>query len=366
MRNRLARGYVLSGPQGVGKRALGIEIARVLNCHHLSELTWKGECDCRSCFLISSGDHPNLIWLTPYQGKEEAKVKEAFAGWAVDTLKSPYRLPQLPENGRILVEGVRELRQRLSYKADGEGVRCVMIYPGEAMNDNAANALLKILEEPPERTLFLLLVESPRGLLPTILSRCQVMELKPLKKEEVIEGLEQYGFGDDEKNITWAQLSQGSLTRALQLAQGDFPEMVSLAMQFLRAAVMGRVRVDHQSGKARQDKEISLWEFINEEILNRWEKSHYREDRESFFEALKLCLKDSLYLAGVGEAAVGGEDLVTCQIESGVKRMGLRYRSEVLMELWEEAERTRLACEANVNPTLALVVYANKVRNLLK
>ncbi|MFN3822023.1 MAG: hypothetical protein ACK4OO_06775, partial [bacterium] len=194
-KGRWAKGYLITGPMGVGKRALAIELARILNCEGDSIKSWSGECSCRSCHLLRDGEHPHLIWLTPFQGRDDGKAKgrEGFYSWVKEQISSPYQSLNLSDSDRILVEGVREIKQELAYRLDRPGYRCVVIYPAGAMNDNAANALLKILEEPPERTVFFILAESPRELLPTIVSRCQTIYLKRLSLEEVEEGLRRYG-----------------------------------------------------------------------------------------------------------------------------------------------------------------------------
>lgn len=151
-RERLPHALLLHGSAGIGKRALAMELARWLLCQ--APKTDGGCGECPSCLWFAQGGHPDFRLIEPAaeaEGAEEGKKG----------------------GKRITVDQVREVVEFLTLSAHQGGWRAVVLQPAEALGVAAANALLKTLEEPPPRTVFLLVLHQPRRLLPTILSRCR-------------------------------------------------------------------------------------------------------------------------------------------------------------------------------------------------
>lgn len=151
-RERLPHALLLHGPAGIGKRDLAMELARWLLCQ---APTSEGACgQCPACSWFEQGGHPDFRLIEP--ASESAEADETKKG------------------GRsITVDQVREVVEFLTLSSHQGGWRVVVLQPAEALGVAAANALLKTLEEPPPRTVFLLVSHQPRRLLPTILSRCR-------------------------------------------------------------------------------------------------------------------------------------------------------------------------------------------------
>jgi DNA polymerase-3 subunit delta' len=155
--SRRAHALLLSGPPGQGKRSFAeCYAARVLCTRPGPDGHACGQCD--GCRLRLSGNHPDLLRIVP-----EAELAE---GDAPSGKTKP--------STQILIEQIRSLREQLGVTAHQSDTRVILIDPAEAMNLNTANALLKLLEEPPPGSLFLLVTAAPRRLMPTIRSRCQV------------------------------------------------------------------------------------------------------------------------------------------------------------------------------------------------
>lgn len=151
-RERLPNAWLLTGLTGIGKTALAEEMARSLLCDqpgpdHLA----CGQCE--SCRWFALGSHPDYRRLSPLQDDDEDKTSR--------------KLPQ------IKIEAVRELIAFAHLTAHRHGRRVILLEPAEALNPAAANALLKILEEPPADVLFMLVAHAPQRLLPTLRSRCR-------------------------------------------------------------------------------------------------------------------------------------------------------------------------------------------------
>ncbi len=154
LRSRASQGLLFQGQKGIGKLDLAINYARALLCEH--PLEDGASCEkCPSCHWFEQGSHPDFRFLQPESENEEA---ETVAG------KKPSR--------QISVDQIRSLADFMGMTAHQGGRRVVIIHPAEAMNTNAANALLKNLEEPPAGLLFILVSHKPQALLPTIHSRC--------------------------------------------------------------------------------------------------------------------------------------------------------------------------------------------------
>lgn len=154
---RATQGLLLGGQQGIGKLELALNYARSLLCEHPGSDGFAcGKCS--ACHWMELGSHPDFRILQP-----ESLSEEIEAG------KKP--------SSQISVDQIRSLADFLGMTAHQGGRRVVVIHPAEAMNTNAANALLKNLEEPPPGLLFILVTHKPHQLLPTLLSRCLAINL---------------------------------------------------------------------------------------------------------------------------------------------------------------------------------------------
>ena len=185
VRRRVAPAYLFVGPDGVGKRLAAMEFAKAVNCEHALE----GPCDaCGSCQRIAREVHPDVHQLAPHGASES-----------------------------IPIDDVRHLLERVSLRPY-MGTRAVALIDGaDRLTDEAANSLLKALEEPPGQTVFLLTTARPSRCLPTIVSRCRLVRFQPLTAE-VIETLLARSHPADPSIVSSAgRLAQGSMTRALEL-----------------------------------------------------------------------------------------------------------------------------------------------------
>ena len=148
---RLPHALLLAGPQGVGKRTFARALTALLLCRSPQYGAACGAC--KSCLLLAAQAHPDGHWLAP----EEAG----------NTLKG---------TRVIKIDQVRDLVERMVQTAQQGGRKVAVIAPAEAMNRNAANALLKTLEEPAGTALLILISDMPGRLLPTVRSRCQRLD----------------------------------------------------------------------------------------------------------------------------------------------------------------------------------------------
>jgi DNA polymerase-3 subunit delta' len=204
---RLHHAWLLTGPHGVGKATLAWRIARHLLAHQ-AEAAPPQTLDVDPAHpvarRVTALSDPGLFLLRRGgMGSTESAREKAF------------------EEGRfsndIRVEEVRALGRFIHLSSTDGGRRVVIVDSADDLNTQAANALLKMLEEPPARTVMLLVSHQPSGLLPTIRSRCRVLRLTPLGAEDMAQALEQAGVTPEGDPMALAELSSGSVGAAVRL-----------------------------------------------------------------------------------------------------------------------------------------------------
>jgi DNA polymerase-3 subunit delta' len=182
--------YLFAGPPGLGRRTLALRFAQALNCQ--TPLDAGIPCgECRDCKQIEAMQHADLT------------VIQADS-----------------EGGTLKVDQIRETRRTITFKPYQSKYRVAIFLRFQEANDNAANALLKTLEEAPSYAVLILTADSPEQLLPTIVSRCEVLRLRPLKIEEVKQDLEKKGIESDRANLI-AHISGGRPGYARQLIESE-------------------------------------------------------------------------------------------------------------------------------------------------
>jgi DNA polymerase-3 subunit delta' len=213
LRGRLPHALLLKGAQGIGKLDLAINFAQSLLCERPAGNGLAcGSCD--SCHWFGQDSHPDFRLVQPDAMATSEEGEEKAGG------KKPSR--------EIAVDQIRDLSSFANLSAHCGGYRIVLINPAEAMNNNAANSLLKTLEEPTEKLLFLLVTHKPQQLLPTILSRCLAFPVATPTPETGAKWLAQQGVKSPEQALAqtgfaplqaldWAESGEGAEERAILL-----------------------------------------------------------------------------------------------------------------------------------------------------
>lgn len=187
-RNRHA--YLITGSNNIGKNQLAHAFAMALNCTH--EDVGQHPCgDCRSCKLIYSGNHPDML----YSERDE-------------------------RTGRLKIDTLRDIMRLLALKPYDSRYRIAIFEGFDHAAPRAQDALLKTLEEPSPYAVLILLAESNENIMPTIVSRCQIVPLRPVPRAEVSSFLQMHG-ADEERATLLGRLSSGRMGWALNALQDE-------------------------------------------------------------------------------------------------------------------------------------------------
>nr|WP_027948000.1 DNA polymerase III subunit delta' [Halomonas anticariensis] len=223
---RMPHALLLSGPRGLGKQTLAEVLIRRTLCQAPAE-TACGHC--HSCAMLASGYHPDLLRVSPAE-----------------------------KSRQIRIDPIREVNGFVAQTSQQGGYRVIVLQPAEAMNVAAANALLKSLEEPGERTLFVLLADIPSRMIPTIRSRCQQWSLGIPTPQECLPWLSQ-ALGEGQDASFWLNAAGGQPLLALELASPEARGLRQELRELFDALVRGAEPIAEAARLARHPVESVLW-----------------------------------------------------------------------------------------------------------
>ncbi|RPI05682.1 MAG: hypothetical protein EHM64_05700 [Ignavibacteriae bacterium] len=245
---QIAHAYLFFGPEGIGKDALALEFARTLIC------TGGGieSCGvCPQCRRMDSFQHPNvkLVFALP-AGKNEtngddpinvltdaqvANVREQLSVKA----KDPYHRIEIPKANFIKINSVRDIKREAAMSRSEEGRKIFIIFNADMMSTEAGNSLLKTLEEPLPGTVLLLTTSAKDQLLPTIVSRCQLIQCDLVSEKEIESALISRDHVATALARVISQLANGSYSNARRLSLQNMAEERKEVVEFMRL-VLGR------------------------------------------------------------------------------------------------------------------------------
>ncbi|MGB5986817.1 MAG: DNA polymerase III subunit delta' [Desulfobacterales bacterium] len=314
---RLPHAILLSGLSGVGKKATAIQLAMAFNCRRGAQGNKAPGAKSRTAGSAEGGGLSEACGVC-------LPCRQIQAGQYPDVIRID------PTGTQIKIGQIRELLSTLAMKPYGEGLRLVMVTDAAAMNPSAANALLKILEEPPERTVLILMTVQADGLLPTIRSRCQEIRLAPLPEDYIRKLLQADHPLADSAAQAVAALAQGSQARALEMARPQWQQR--------RAGLLQRI-----AGLSALSLSAKLI----------WAEKLTREpgDLNDFLDIAQSWLRD----LSVSSAQAGG--LLNCDYADLIHRESVQTGSAARVQSLKSLAAVRQAIR-RTNPNLRLLVEA--------
>ncbi|MCF8357624.1 MAG: DNA polymerase III subunit delta' [Prolixibacteraceae bacterium] len=227
---RVSHAQLFSGPSGVGKMAMALAYAQYINCKNPSENDSCGVC--ASCKKYEKYIHPDLHFVFPVvkSSKFKEPVSDDYIGqWREMLSKSPYfNLPMwysainvANAQGHIFVHESSEIIRKLNLKTFEGDYKVMIVWMAERMNVQCANKLLKILEEPPPNTLFILITENEEALLPTIRSRVQLIKFTGIENRALAAAIGEIPESEGKDISGLVHLARGSYLKARELIFPD-------------------------------------------------------------------------------------------------------------------------------------------------
>ncbi|MBO7068238.1 MAG: DNA polymerase III subunit delta [Bacteroidaceae bacterium] len=245
--NQLPHALMFCGPQGAGKLPLALGFARYLLCTEPSCIDACGQCT--GCRMLDNWAHPDLHFSFPiYKAKSsDHPVSDNFLeAWRKQLLENPYFDTEMwlndikAENQQITfyVQESDALQRKLALKSSQGGRKVVLMWLPEKMSQEVANKLLKLIEEPPLHTYFLLISEEPEMVLGTIQSRVQRINVPSLTEKEIANALMTLHAVPEELALNIAHISRGNYTEALKRleAGNEQQQFFSLFIQLMRSS----------------------------------------------------------------------------------------------------------------------------------
>lgn len=227
VRDRFAHAWLIHGLAGTGKRQFALAAAASLLCEKPEQGLACGHCT--ACQWFSSGNHPDFRRIRPDAiALEEDGGEDPEAAAGTTAGKAP--------SAEIRVDQLRSLGTWFNTATHRGGWRVAVLYPAHALNTISANALLKVLEEPPDHTVFLIVADAPDRLLPTLVSRCRRLPLPVPARDDSIVWLEAEGV---ENPGEWLASAGGAPLLALRRARGSDAPCPEWLSRFLDALAAG-------------------------------------------------------------------------------------------------------------------------------
>ena len=304
IQGRVGHAYLFSGPNAIGKRTLADRFAQALNCEQ-GQISGDACGQCSSCLKIRHASHADLINI---------KADGQF----------------------IRINAIREIQEQMKFKPLEGGWRAIIIDDADKMRDEAANALLKTLEEPTTSNILILVSSRPYSMPATILSRCRHMRFNPLPAAAVARFLTQKKEMDPEKAVLLAGLAGGSIGRALELDQEDVIAYRAEIMQLLM--------------DTRKDEPLSLLTLA----------SFFSQDKKEIKQGLDIlnsCFRDALLFKETGRK----EMLINADKSSLIAALAQRLEGEQILQNIAHVVEAWKTIEQNVNKTLTLEAMVFKL-----
>jgi DNA polymerase-3 subunit delta' len=305
-RDSMPPAVLLAGPAGVGKRLTATAIAQAINClqPRASAEFERDACgECASCRRIARGVHPDVIVVEP------------------------------GDSGSIKIEQVRDVIDRSQYRPFEGRRRVVIIDEADAAGADAQSALLKILEEPPSASVFILISSIPDALLPTVLSRCPRLRFGPLTPAEVARVLRQeHGYSEADARAAAAD-ADGSVGRALEARSDDLSEAREAARRILQET-------------ARNDDPVRRINLARDLTEGKGTPAEERNRLAVRLRSLGSLLRDVGIIASRADRGM----IANADLEAQLEKLSSSFDAERSLRAYTAVDRALTALDRNASP----------------
>lgn len=304
---KFSHAYIISGEKDSGKKMLAEAFAQAILCEE-EDIDGCGKC--QTCHQVINRNHPDIHYV------EHEKPKTI----GIDDIRT-------------------QLNNDIVIKPYSSNYKIYIVDEAELMSEQAQNALLKTIEEPPEYGIIFLLTTSATSFLPTILSRCVLLDLKPINQEIIKKDLMTHHGMPDYQAQVCAAFSQGNFGKAIKLAESeDFKELKNSMVSFVKqAASMGAFEINQIATDITSSETVDIADYMD--LMTIW-------------------FKDVLLYKSTGD-----KNLVIYQDEIMIiKRLSAEISYEGLENIFQAIETCRKRLKANVNNNLSVELMLMAVK----
>jgi DNA polymerase-3 subunit delta' len=351
---RVASTYLFSGHEGLGHWPLAVWFAALLNCEKPvrddDDQALSGPCgDCNRCRMMFALSDPGFLPIVPIPSHKNSDEAIDLTNEALESKrKEPFKRLTSATQITIPISMAREVKKSLTRRAEAGVTRVVLFYQMEKMLQQSADALLKLIEEPPPNTVIILTAERPESLLPTIQSRSQKIRLDRVPEAVSVEYLgERYGVDADRAKLL-LRMSDGNLGRAIEMAESDEvgEESSQRAVGFL---LFKSLVVDKNPP--------TIAHLID--LL----KANDRGETEQLLHLWQSLIRDCLYYASTGDS----EYLVNVDFAPEIVKLSRRFsQAQIGPSLVAHIKNTLADLRRNVHIQTALVALSLRLKSDLR
>jgi DNA polymerase-3 subunit delta' len=356
---RIPHAQLFVGPEGSGTLAAAVAYSQFILCQNVGKENQGGNDACNLKFGTLT--HPDLHFVYPNVANDEVKSKpksgDFIAEWRDFVLGNPYgslfdwhkHLGVQNKQGMIRVEDAQDILKALALKSYEGGYKIMIVWMVEKMNIEASNKLLKLLEEPPEKTLFILIAENEEDIIQTIRSRCQVLQFGALPEYEIAKALKEKYFLDEASAQKVAHQAQGNYNKALHIlnnSDGDLP-FEKWFVEWVRAAFRAK-------GNAAAIQDLISW---SEEIAGLG-----REGQKQFLNYCIVLFRQAMLLNYQANSLVYMEPTVD---KFSLEKFAPFVNGFNIQEIFKELSDAIYHIERNGNPKIIITDLSIKLTRLI-
>jgi DNA polymerase-3 subunit delta' len=294
---RIPHASILVGPEGSASLPIALAIGKLLLCEYRKDAE---ACHtCASCLKAEKLIHPDLHFSFPFKSKDGEKADKKVSDphqqtWKNMVLENPYsnlsnwaEIVDTSTKSKVVTLYTGECNniiKKLSFKSYESSSKVMIIWMAELLDKNA-NRLLKLIEEPPENTFLILVVQDEQRMLNTVLSRCQILRIPPFGVNDIAQYLQTKLGMEHEASFETAETAHGNMNFAMELAQNSNSGLKNFFLNWITACLQNKKDSFHkfadEYSKFKKDEQAYLWSFglnLNQHLL----KYLYRIDDQVF------------------------------------------------------------------------------------
>lgn len=333
--DRLAHAYIFYGKEGAGKEAFAFELAKTLNCAS----TKQRPCNqCPPCIKINHLNHPDIKYIFPISKQLKP---ENIAALIKEKAANPYKESAVEGHRNIAIETIRELKNEAKYAPYEAAKRFFIIYGAEYLQRAAANSFLKLLEEPPDNLIIILITNDLNALIDTIRSRCQPVYFPRFSDEQIEKIVKQYENID--KDIkAMIRTSQNNIKQVFNMLYADSENEREIIYNFIRAVA------------SKNMLEIS-------NVINVMTQSGDKNNLMNLLNLIILWLNDSIHYLILNDS----EDFINLDYAESITKFAKFYQNSDFERLIGFVEKAYFDIQRNAHAVLTLTNLAIEMKNHL-